>query len=74
MKVSGAEALCSVANSFVGQIVAQRLHKKKLPIPYDEYVDLKSIDTKTGKMEYFTKEESESSSYFSSLFKKKPKK
>lgn len=58
----------------VGQIVAQRLHKKKLPIPYDEYVDLKSIDTKTGKMEYFSKEESESSSYFSSLFKKKPKK
>lgn len=59
----------------VGQIVRDRLHKKNLPVPYDDYVELKSIDVKTGKMEYFTKEdEAKNTGFFSSIIKNKTKK
>lgn len=55
----------------IGQIVSHRLRKKDLPTVSDNYVDVKSINSTTGDLEYFSNEQKQKSGYFSKIFKKK---
>lgn len=55
----------------VGQIVSHRLKRKQLPTVSDSYVDVRSVDSVSGELEYFTEDNKPSGGFFSKYKKKK---